>query len=121
MSHYAKVLNGKVINVIVADEDFMSTFTDTTPGKWLKTDKMSRGGVKYDSNGNPTNEPHLRYNYAGKGALYDANADAFYSPQPFSSWTLDTDSYTWVCPVEYPNDGNSYLWNEDNQTWDAVE
>ena len=121
MSHYAKILNGKVINVIVAEDEFIQSFTDTTPGKWLKTDKLSRAGVKYDTDGNATDEPHIRYNYAGVGSLYDANADAFYSPQPFPSWTLDTNTYTWVCPVEYPSGDGGYLWNEDAQSWDAVE
>lgn len=121
MAHYAKVLNGKVTNVIVAEEDFFETYIDNEPGTWIQTSYNTVGGVHLDPE---TREPDggvaLRYNYAGLGFNYDADADAFYAPKPYDSWVLNTDTYTWEAPVAYPSDDNGYTWNEETQSWDAV-
>lgn len=124
MAHYAKVKDGKVLNVIVAEADFFDTFVDTTPGQWIQTSYNTKGGIHYDpETGEPSADQSkaLRYNYAWIGGNYDSTADAFYAPQKYDSWTLNTTSYTWESPVAYPTDGAVYEWNEETQTWDAVE
>jgi len=122
MAHFAKVVDGTVTQVIVAEPEFFETFVDSSPGQWIQTSYNTRGGVHYNPE---TNEPDdgtpLRYNYAGVGFSYDATADAFYPPQPFASWTLNTDTYLWEAPVAYPDDGNMYRWDEDTTNWVAVE
>ena len=45
MAHYAKVLNGIVKEVIVADSDFFDSFVDTSPGKWIQTSYNTRAGI----------------------------------------------------------------------------
>jgi len=121
MAHYAKVLDGKVVNVIRAESDFFDTFIDNSPGEWIQTSRNTWGGVHYNPD---TKEPDdgvaLRYNHAHIGFFYDRTADAFYPPQPYPSWTLNTETYQWECPVTYPDDGVMYNWNEETQTWDAV-
>ena len=122
MAHFAKVVDGTVTQVIVAEPEFFETFVDSSPGQWIQTSYNTRGGVHYNPE---TNEPDdgtpLRYNYAGIGFHYDATADAFYAPQPFASWTLNTDTYLWEAPVAYPDDGGMYQWDEDTTNWIAVE
>ena len=122
MAHYAKVVNGKVDQVIVAEPDFFDSFVDSSPGEWIQTSYNTRGGVHYDPE---TNEPdggeQLRYNFAGVGYNYDAQADAFYAPQPFSSWILNTESYIWEAPTPMPDDDNRYTWNEETTSWDQVD
>jgi len=122
MAHFAKVVNGKVDQVIVAEPDFFDSFVDSSPGEWIQTSYNTRGGVHYDPE---TNEPDggeaLRKNFAGVGYNYDAQADAFYPPQPYTSWTLDTDTYLWNPPVAMPDDGNRYTWNEETTSWDQVD
>jgi len=113
MAHFAKVLDGKVIDVIVAEPEFFDSFVDTTPGKWIQTSYNTQGGVHSDG-GTP-----LRKNFAGLGYVYDVTRDAFYEPQPYPSWTLDEETCTWESPVEHPGDGK-YTWNEETQSWDAV-
>ena len=51
----------------------------------------------------------------------DKDADAFYSPQPYSSWKLNKTSYVWESPVKHPNDGKLYEWNEEKKSWDLIE
>jgi hypothetical protein len=123
MAHFAKVNNGIVEEVIVAEPEFFDTFVDTTPGTWIKTSYNTSGGVHYDSETGVPSEDQtqaLRKNFAGVGYIYDADRDAFYVPQPFVSWTLNEDTCLWESPVEHPGDGQ-YDWNEETQTWDAVE
>jgi|TARA_B100000073_G_scaffold315972_1_gene292264 hypothetical protein len=124
MAHFAKVVNGVVEKVIVAEQSFIDNFIDNSPGEWIQTSYNTHGGIHYEPNSQTPREDQsgaLRYNYAGEGYLYDAEADAFYEPQPFPSWTLNTSTYMWEAPVAYPIDGQKYNWNEENQTWEISE
>ena len=59
---------------------------------------------------------------ASIGDHYDVDNDIFYSPSPYPSWTINTTTCMWECPVDEPegDDTTNYEWNEDNQTWDAI-
>jgi hypothetical protein len=121
MAHFAKVVNGVVEKVIVAEQSFIDNFIDSTPGEWIKTSYNTYGGVHYQPNSpTPSDDQSqaLRYNFAGAGYLYNAEADAFYEPQPFPSWTLNTSTYLWEAPITYPTDGEKYDWNEEIQNWE---
>jgi len=63
---------------------------------------------------------NFRKQYAGIGFTYDVSNDIFVSPQPYESWTLD-ENFDWQPPVEKPDDGNEYTWDEENQEWDVIE
>jgi len=122
MAHYAKVLDGKVINVIVAESEFFDTFVDDTPGKWIQTSYNTRGGIHYNpETGEPSEDQSkaLRYNYASIDFTYDSEKDAFIPPQNFPSWTLNETTCLWEPPVPYPDDYGTiiYIWDEDNQNW----
>jgi len=122
MAHFAKVVDGTVSQVIVAEPEFFDTFVDSSPGTWIQTSYNTRGGVHYSpETGEPDGGVALRKNYAGIGFTYDATRDAFYAPQPYPSWTLNETSCIWEPPVAYPTDGERYNWNEETQSWDAVE
>lgn len=122
MAHFAKVQDGIVTQVIVAEPEFFDTFVDSTPGEWIQTSYNTKGGVHYAPNSNePDGGVALRKNYAGIGYSYDKDRDAFIPPQPYASWTLDEASCLWESPVPMPVDGNPYIWNEDNQSWEAVD
>ena len=114
MAHFAKVQNGIVTQVIVAEPEFFETFVDTSPGEWIQTSYNTYGGV-HKLGGTP-----LRKNYAGTGFTYDKTRDAFIPPQPYPSWTLNEETCLWDSPVPYPTDGEPYIWNEETQTWDLI-
>jgi hypothetical protein len=114
MSHFAKVLDGKVTQVIVAEPEFFETFVDSSPGSWIQTSYNTIG------NQHPNNTP-LRGNYAGVGYTYDATNDVFYAPQPFASWTLNQDSWLWEAPTPMPTDGKVYRWDEASTKWVEVK
>jgi len=115
MAHFAKVVDGIVTQVIVAEPEFMENgFVDTSPGEWIQTSYNTRSGVHING-GTP-----LRKNFAGKGFIYDKQKDAFYMPSPYPSWTLNETTCQWEPPVAYPESG-SYSWNEETQAWDEID
>lgn len=121
MAHFAKVVDGTVTQVIVAEPEFFHTFVDSSPGQWIQTSYNTRGGVHYNpETGEPDDGVALRKNYAGVGFTYDATKDAFIPPQPYASWTLNDETCLWEAPVAYPDDGEMYTWNEETTSWDAV-
>lgn len=120
MAHYAKVLDGTVINVIVAESDFINAFVDDSPGIWVQTSYNTIGGVHYGADGNPDDGVALRKNYAGVGYTYDSQRDAFIPPQPYPSWLLDDNTCQWQPPIPYPNDGKIYTWHELSQSWQEI-
>lgn len=124
MGHYAKVNNGIVEQVIVAEPEFFETFVDTSPGEWIQTSYNTRGGVHYQANSNEPSADQskaLRKNYAGIGFTYDNVRDAFIPPKPYASWVLNETSCLWESPVAYPTDGNMYRWDEATTAWIQVE
>jgi len=89
MSHFAKVVNGVVTQVIVAEQEFFNTFVDSSPGEWIQTSYNTHG------NQHPEGRP-LRGNFAGIGYTYDREKDVFIPPKPEGDWTLDETTYLWV-------------------------
>jgi hypothetical protein len=100
MGHYAKVVNGKVEQVIVADEDFFKIFVDTSPGSWIQTSYNTRGNIHYGQDRNPDGGIAVRGNYAGVGYIYDNVNDVFYAPKPTENSTLNTTTWLWETPTE---------------------
>ena len=124
MAHFAKVENGIVTQVIVVGtqdssdafgvekENIGAAFCERLfGGTWVKTSYNTIGG-EHTSGGTP-----LRGNYAGIGYTYDSTNDVFYSPQPYSSWTISAPTWTWTAPVAMPTDGKMYSWDEESKTW----
>ena len=111
MAHFAKIIEGKVFQVIVAEKEFFDTFVDSSPGEWIQTSYNTHGGV-HATGGTP-----MRKNYAGIGFTYDLTKDAFIPPKPFLSWVIDDNTCLWNAPVAMPIDGKSYTWDEATTAW----
>jgi hypothetical protein len=104
MSHFAKIENNVVTEVIVSEQDFINSGAVGDAFNWVQT--------SYNSN--------FRKNYAGVGYTYDSTRDAFIPPQPYSSWTLNEDTCQYDSPVPYPTDDKMYTWNEETTNWIEV-
>jgi len=110
MAHYAKVENGLVTQVIVADtKEWCQT---NLGGTWVQTSYNTKG------NQHPEGRP-LHKNYAGIGYTWDGTG--FAAPQPYASWSLNSDTYLWEAPTPMPVDGKRYSWDEDSTSWVEVE
>jgi len=90
MSNYAEIVESIVVNVIVADADFVATQTDKN---YVLCD---RGGI---------------------GWTYDGTN--FIAPQPYASWTLDENN-DWQPPTQMPSTGGPYKWSEEDLEWVAI-
>ena len=121
MAHFAELdINNKVLQVVVISnedvdanggdqsveaETFVATIVPFVPfgGAWKQT--------SYNNN--------FRKQYASIGYSYNSSKDKFISPQPYSSWSLDS-SDDWEAPIAYPDDDKEYEWNETTKAWDEV-
>lgn len=108
MSHFAKIENGIVTQVIVAEQDFIDNYAE--PGQWVQTSYNTRQNV-HILGGTP-----LRGNFAGIGDIYDEVNDVFYLQKPFPSWKINSTTWTWEAPVPAPTDAH-YNWDEESQSW----
>ena len=97
MSHFAKVVDGKVTQVIVAEQDFIDSYVDTSPGTWIQTSYNTH------ANQHPEGRP-LRGNYAGIGFTYDHVNDVFIAPKPADNATLNEATWTWEVPKDTPTE-----------------
>ena len=110
MGHYAKVENGIVTQVIVADG--VDWCEQNLGGEWVQTSYNTYGGVH--ANG----KFGIHKNFAGIGYSFDGIG--FAAPRPFASWTLNPESYIWEAPTPMPQDDNIYIWSEDDLVWVEV-
>ena len=129
MAHFAELdVNNIVTRVVVVGND-VTTANGLLGDNDMHVDgeawciNFFKGGIwkqtSYNSN--------FRKQYAGIGYTYDFAKDKFISPQPFPSWSLDTND-DWQAPVAYPTvttygDNAPYMvsWDEDNQQWKAKD
>ena len=108
MAHFAKVENGIVTQVIVADSQ--EWCEQNLGGTWVQTSYNTHKGVNNREGGEA-----LRKNYAGIGYEYDGIG--FSPAKPFPSWLKNEETYLWEAPIPMPNDGKLYLWDESTLSW----
>lgn len=118
MAHYAFIDENYIVTEVIVGKDesnfdWERHYGDIRGQLCKRTSYNTIGGV-HTTGGTP-----FRKNYAGIGYIYDPALDAFYPPKPYNSWVLNETSCLWEAPVAYPNDGNMYIWNEDELRWDA--
>lgn len=119
MSHFAQIDENNVVQqVLVIEQDEIDSYRWGDPATWIQTSYNTYGGVYYTP-GTDTPDPDqskaFRKNYAGIGYVWDGVG--FAAPQPYPSWTLNSDSYRWEAPVPCPTDGKVYFWDEPTLSW----
>lgn len=117
MAHFAELdQNNIVIRVIIVNNEVI---TDEN------NEEQESLGINFCKSifGENTNWKQTSYNssfrgnYAGKGYIYSEDLDAFYAPQPYNSWNLNTESFIWESPIPYPTDEKLYVWDENVINW----
>ena len=119
MAHFAE-LDGRslVLRVVVLDDDYIRDADgrhNELLGKTFLEKNLGGMWVQTSYSGS------FRKRFAGVGYTYDKERDAFIPPRPFSSWLLDDSSCNWEPPIEMPEDGNRYRWNEWDMRRDALQ
>lgn len=117
MSHFAELDENNIVKRVIVVSNAVITDANGNEVESIGIEfcqNLFGGNWKQTSyNGN------FRKNYAGIGYTYDAALDAFISPQPYPSWSLDADC-KWQAPVPKPNDGKMYGWDEATLSWIEV-
>jgi hypothetical protein len=107
MAHFAKIVDGVVEQVIVADT---AEWCETNlGGTWIQTSYNTYGN-QHKLGGTP-----LHKNYAGIGYAWDGTG--FIAPSPYPSWSLNQDTYLWEAPTAMPTDDKLYTWDEATTSW----
>ena len=129
MAHFAKLDENNVVITVHALDNHVTSNSENVEDENIGIEYLTK--IHKYSNWKQTSYntfagEHLlggtpfRKNYAGIGYTYDAGRDAFISPKPFNSWTLNEDTCRWEAPVAYPDDGKDYKWNETTKSWDEI-
>jgi hypothetical protein len=120
MAHFAKINTNNIVEKIIAIDNndcCGKTFPDSEICGQNFIQSLGLDGTWKQTSYNNS----FRKKYAGIGFSYDQNKDIFISPKPFDSWVFDNTEQDWVAPLPFPNDGNKYDWNENDQEWVLLE
>jgi hypothetical protein len=121
MAHFAKLGIGNIVEQVIVVHNSVITDENGIEQEKLGVDFINKLYNTRDVWKQTSYNNNIRKNFAGKGYQYDQTRDAFIPPKPFNSWILNEDTCQWQSPIPYPNDGNSYSWNEQSQTWDLKQ
>lgn len=111
MAHYAFLDENNIVTEVIAGRDEWEVVNGISD--WEEHYGNFRGQKCVRTSYNNK----IRKQYAGIGFSYDEVADVFVAPQPFPSWTLDS-NHDWQPPVPRPqDDGKAYVWDEDTLSW----
>jgi len=120
MAHYAFLDSNNIVTEVIVGKDEGEDGVDWE--QWYgefrrqvcKRTSYNTIGNVHRNGGTP-----YRGNYAGIGYIYRSDIDAFISPQPFPSWTLNS-NFLWQAPVAMPTDG-MYSWDEATTSWIEIQ
>lgn len=114
MAHYAFLDEDNVVIEVIVGIDETEFIEDLDPETWY-------GNFKGKVCKRTSYNGKIRKNYAGVGFTYDEALDAFIPPRTYPSWELDIETCRWKAPVDYPTDGLTYFWNEEELDWELAD
>jgi len=127
MAHYAFLDENNIVEAVYVgiDENNLDELPDEF-NSWEEYYSNQLGmtckRTSYNTFGNEHKDNGIAFrgNFAGIGFTYDEENDVFIAPQSFNGWVLNTSTWLWEAPIDYPDDGNKYIWNEETLSWDLI-
>lgn len=116
MAHYAFLDANNIVTEVITGIDETELIEGLDTETWygnFRNQQCKRTSYNAATNG-------FRKNFAAIGYTYDPVRDAFISPKPYPSWTLNEETCNWVSPIAKPDDG-AYIWNENLQEWEKLD
>jgi hypothetical protein len=114
MAHYAFLDENNVVTEVIVGIEETELIEGLDAETWYSQFR-SQPCKRTSYNGN------IRKNYAGVGFTYDEEKDAFIAPKPYQSWQLNEETCIWESPIDYPSDGFTYFWNEEELDWELAD
>jgi hypothetical protein len=110
MAHYAFLDNNNVVTEVITGIDETQTIEGLDTETWY-------GNFRGQVCKRTSYHHNIRKQYAGIGYTYDAVNDIFIAPQPYPSWTLDS-NFDWQPPTPKPE--GFWTWNEEILMWQRL-
>ena len=110
MAHYAFLDENNVVTEIIVGRNEDEIVNGISDWETYYGNLRGQRCVRTSYNGN------IRKQYAGIGYTYDEVADEFVAPQPYASWSLDSNN-DWQAPVQKPLEDGFWEWDEAEQKW----
>jgi len=127
MAHYAFLDENNIVQAVYVgiDENNLDELPDgfdSWEEYYSNQQGMTCKRTSYNTFGNEHKDNGIAFrgNFAGIGFTYDEENDVFIAPQSFNGWVLNTSTWLWEAPIDYPDDGNKYIWNEETLSWDLI-
>ena len=117
MAYFAKLGTGNIIEQVISINNSVITDNNGVEQEQLGIDFINQLYNTNDTWKQTSYNNNIRKNFAGIGYQYDSQRDAFIPIKPYQSWVLNEQTCSWEAPIPYPNDGQKYTWNEENQSW----
>jgi hypothetical protein len=114
MAHYAFLDDNNIVTQVIVGRDEWEVVDGISDWEAYYGELHGQTCIRTSYNAN------IRKNYAGIGFRYDADLDAFISPQPFASWILNEETAQWESPIPYPEGDLMYSWNEEAGDWEPT-
>lgn len=117
MAHFAQLNENNIVTqvIVINNDDILDQNGNESEQLGIQVCKNLLG---QNTNWAQTSyNANFRKNYAGIGFTFDSGRDAFIPPKPFNSWVLNEETCLWEAPTPYPNDGNTYFWDEQTTSW----
>jgi hypothetical protein len=111
MAHYAFLDDNNVVTEVIAGRNEDEVVNGISDWETYYGNFRGQRCVRTSYNGN------IRKQYAGVGFTYDEAADEFVLPQPFASWSLDSNN-DWQAPTPKPE--GDFYWDEESLSWLAI-
>jgi hypothetical protein len=108
MAHYAFLDENNIVTEVIVGIDETELIEGLEPEIWY-------GNFRGQSCVRTSYNNNIRKEYAGIGFTYDAEKDQFVRPQPYLSWSLDSNN-DWQPPIPKPE--GYYDWNEAKLAWE---
>ena len=112
MAHYAFLDSNNIVTEVIVGVDETQNIEGLSPEVWY-------GNFRGQTCKRTSYNNKIRKQFCGIGFTYLPDADVFVAPQPFPSWTLDS-NHDWQPPTPEPTDGKLYRWSEEELEWVAV-
>jgi len=108
MAHYAFLDSNNVVTEVIVGIDETKLIEGLDTETWY-------GNFRKQTCKRTSYNNKIRKQYAGIGFTYNPEADVFIAPQPYPSWSLDSD-FDWQPPVPKP-EGLDWSWSEELGEW----
>ena len=113
MAHYAFLDENNIVTEVITGRNEDEVVDGVSDWETYYGEFRGQRCVRTSYNSN------IRKQYAGVGYSYDELSDVFICPNPFPSWTLNSE-HNWEAPTPRPEDENMYIWDEENLAWKMV-